>query len=30
MQAQMWYRDPHSTSNVDTSMSGAIEFTVMP
>jgi hypothetical protein len=30
MQAQMWYRDPGSTSNQTSSMSDAIEFTVGP
>jgi hypothetical protein len=30
VQAQMWYRDPHSTSNPTSSMSDAIEFTVGP
>jgi len=30
VQAQLWYRDPNNTSNVDTSMSDAIEFTVQP
>jgi hypothetical protein len=30
VQAQLWYRDPNNTANVDTSMSDAIEFTVLP
>jgi hypothetical protein len=30
VQAQMWYRDPGSTSNQTSSMSDAIEFTVGP
>jgi hypothetical protein len=30
MQAQMWYRDPGSSSNQTSSMSDAIEFTVAP
>ena len=29
-QAQLWYRDPSSTSNQTTSLSDAIEFTVCP
>jgi len=30
MQAQLWYRDPQSTSNQTTSLSNAVEFTVGP
>jgi hypothetical protein len=30
VQAQLWYRDPQSTSNQTTSLSDAIEFTVAP
>ena len=30
VQAQLWYRDPASTSNQTTSLSDAIEFTVAP
>ncbi len=30
VEAQLWYRDPTSTSNQTTSMSDAIEFTVCP
>jgi hypothetical protein len=30
VQAQLWYRDPNSTSNQTTSLSDAIEFTVQP
>jgi hypothetical protein len=30
MQAQLWYRDPQSTSNQSSSMSNAIEFTICP
>jgi hypothetical protein len=30
MQAQLWYRDPLSTSNQTSSMSNAIEFTICP
>jgi hypothetical protein len=30
VQAQLWYRDPTSTSNQTTSLSDAIEFTVQP
>jgi hypothetical protein len=30
VQAQLWYRDPQSTSNQPTSMSDAIEFLVDP
>ena len=30
VQAQLWYRDPFSTSNQTTSLSDAIEFTVAP
>ena len=30
VQAQLWYRDPHSTSNRTTSLSDAIEFQVGP
>jgi hypothetical protein len=30
VQAQVWYRDPKSTSNQTTSLSNAIEFTVAP
>ena len=29
-QAQLWYRDPLSTSNKSTSLSDAVEFTVQP
>ena len=29
-QAQLWYRDPHNTSNRTTSLSDAIEFCVVP
>ncbi len=29
-QAQLWYRDPQSTSNQTTSLSGAVEFVVCP
>ena len=30
VQAQLWYRDPASTSNQTTSLSDAIEFFVTP
>ena len=30
VQAQLWYRDPASTSNQTTSLSDALEFTVVP
>ena len=30
VQAQLWYRDPSSTSNQTTSLSNALEFTVCP
>jgi hypothetical protein len=30
VQAQLWYRDPQSTSNQTTSLSDALEFTVQP
>jgi len=30
VQAQLWYRDPFSTSNQTTSLSDALEFTVAP
>jgi hypothetical protein len=30
VQAQLWYRDPQSTSNQTTSLSDAIEFPVGP
>jgi len=30
VQAQLWYRDPQNTSNQTTSLSDAIEFTVLP
>ena len=30
VQAQLWYRDPLSTSNQTSSLSDAIEFTVAP
>jgi hypothetical protein len=30
VQAQLWYRDPMNTSNQTTSLSGAVEFTVLP
>jgi hypothetical protein len=30
VQAQTWYRDPFNTSNQTTSLSDAVEFTVMP
>jgi hypothetical protein len=30
VQAQLWYRDPLSTSNQTTSLSDAYEFTVLP
>jgi hypothetical protein len=30
VQAQLWYRDPFSTSNQTTSLSDAIEFTIAP
>jgi hypothetical protein len=30
VQAQLWYRDPASTSNQTTSLSDAIEFVVAP
>ena len=30
VQAQLWYRDPKSTSNQTTSLSDAIEFSVLP
>jgi hypothetical protein len=30
VQAQLWYRDPFSTSNQTTSLSDAIEFSVAP
>ena len=30
VQAQLWYRDPLSTSNQTTSLSDAIEFVVVP
>jgi hypothetical protein len=30
VQAQLWYRDPQSTSNQNSSMSDAVEFTVGP
>jgi hypothetical protein len=30
VQAQLWYRDPASTSNQTTSLSDAIEFVVTP
>ena len=30
VQAQLWYRDPLSSSNQTTSLSGAIEFLVEP
>ncbi len=30
VQAQLWYRDPFNTSNQTTSLSDAIEFTVVP
>jgi len=30
VQAQLWYRDPFNTSNRSTSLSNAVEFTVLP
>jgi hypothetical protein len=30
VQAQLWYRDPQSTSNQTTSLSNAVEFEVCP
>jgi hypothetical protein len=30
VQAQLWYRDPQSTSNQDSSLSDAIEFSLAP
>jgi hypothetical protein len=30
VQAQLWYRDPDSTSNQTTSLSNALEFAVAP
>jgi hypothetical protein len=30
VQAQLWYRDPQSTSNQTTSLSDAVEFVIAP
>ena len=30
VQAQLWYRDPDSTSNQTTSLSNALEFSAAP